>query len=173
LCADAELSRLRAELAALAEELALAEAGLAEAGLAEAKALLRAFGRAHDRLLAPLRAELDEVEALIAKARATASDGCDDIRDAREARAQAEPAAPADDARPQDQAGQPRLESPPAEARALYRALARLCHPDLGVDAADRERRRVFMIRVNEACAQGDAGLLELLAAEWSATSPP
>jgi hypothetical protein len=160
--ADPEISRLQAELAAVGEELALAEAELAEA-----RALLRVFARAHDRLLAPLHAELDEVEARIAEACAAASDRPDDIRDARAARARArESAASADNVT--GQAGQvPPPEPPSVEAKALYRALARRCHPDLGSGDADRERRRVFMIRVNGAYAKADAGLLGLLTAEW------
>jgi hypothetical protein len=159
--ADPEIPRLQAELAAAGEELALAEAELAEA-----RALLRVFARAHDRLLAPLYAELDEVEARIAEAGAAASDRPDDIRDAQEARARArKSAASADDAA--GQAGQALPEPPSAEAKALYRALARRCHPDLGSGDADRERRRAFMVRVNDAYARADIGLLESLAAEW------
>lgn len=160
--ADPEASRLQAELAVLGEELALAEAELAEA-----RALLRVFARAHDRLLAPLHAELDEIEARIAEACAAASGHPDDIRDAKETRARArESAASADNVT--GQAGQAAGPEPPsAEAKGLYRALARRCHPDLGGDDADRERRRAFMIRVNEAYAQGDVDLLRLLATEW------
>jgi hypothetical protein len=160
--ADPELSRLQAELAAVGEELALAEAELAEA-----RALLRVFTRAHDRLLAPLHAELDEVEARIAEACAAASDHPDDIRDAQEARAKARESAASGEGVTGQFEQVPRPEPPPAAAKALYRRLARRCHPDLGGDAADRERRRAFMIRVNDAYTQGDVGLLRLLADEW------
>jgi hypothetical protein len=60
---------------------------------------------------------------------------------------------------------------PPAEARPLYRALARRCHPDLGVDEADRERREAFMVRVNDAYSRGDVDLLQRLTADWDATA--
>jgi len=56
---------------------------------------------------------------------------------------------------------------PPTEARRLYRALAKRCHPDLGSGEADRERRRAFMVRVNDAYANGETDLLAWLAAEW------
>jgi hypothetical protein len=160
--ADQEMSRLQADLAAVAEELALAEAELAEA-----RALLRVFARAHDRLLAPLHAELDEIEARIAEACAAASGHPDDIRDAQKARASARESA-ASAGNVSGQAGPAaRPEPPPAEAKVLYRALARRSHPDLGSGDADRERRRTFMIRVNDAYARGDVDLLRLLAAEW------
>ena len=53
------------------------------------------------------------------------------------------------------------------EARRLYRALAKRCHPDLGGGEADRERRRAFMVRVNNAYESGDTDLLAWLATEW------
>jgi hypothetical protein len=158
--ADPDIARAEEELAALGEELARAEAELAEA-----RALLRVFGRAHDRLLAPLYAELDEIEARIAEVCAADSGRPDDMRDAQEARARArESAAAADTA---SRRAAPAL--PSAEARLLYRALAKRCHPDLGGDEADRERRQAFMIRVNDAYERGDTGLLTLLAGEWDA----
>ena len=163
---DPEIARVEAELAAVSEDLAQAEADLAEA-----RALLRVFTRAHDRLLAPLLAELDDIEARIAEACAAASRRPDDLRDAQAARARARESATAADSA----AGQPEMPAgparqPPAGAKELYRELARKCHPDLGTGDADRERRRAFMIRVNEAYERGDADLLRLLGHEWDRT---
>jgi hypothetical protein len=159
---DPEIARVEADLAAVAEDLAQAEADLAEA-----RALLRVFTRAHDRLLAPLLAELDEIEARIAEACAAASGRPDDLRDAQAARARAAESAAAESAARQAPEAAGSAWQPPAEAKALYRALARKCHPDLGADDPGRERRRAFMIRVNEAYEQGDADRLRLLAHEW------
>jgi hypothetical protein len=75
-----DIARLEEELAGLGEELAQAEAELAEA-----RALLAAFTRAHGRLMAPLFAELDEIDAQIAEFCAATSGRPDDRRDAREA----------------------------------------------------------------------------------------
>jgi hypothetical protein len=158
---DPDIARLEEELAGLGEELAQAEAELAEA-----RALLAAFTRAHGRLMAPLFAELDEIDAQIAEFCAATSGRPDDRRDAREARARARESAGASDAA----AGQAPVPPPPVEARPLYRALARRCHPDLGVDEGDRERREAFMVRVNDAYSHADVDLLRLLAAEWDAT---
>jgi hypothetical protein len=157
---DPETAVLEDELAALGEELAKAETALAEA-----RGLLKAFTRAHDRVMAPLYAELDEVEARIAEICAAGSGRPDDLRDARAARARAGESARAAETAASLEAVPP----PPAEARPLYRALAKRCHPDLGIDEADRERRRAFMIRVNDAYARGDIDLLGLLTREWEA----
>jgi hypothetical protein len=158
---DPEIAALEAELAALGEDLAGAEAALAEA-----RELLRVFTSAHDRVLGPLYAELDEIEARIAEACAAASDSPADVRDAQAARARANESAQAADAVPKEQAA-----PPPPEARPLYHGLARRCHPDLATDEADQRRRLAFMIRVNEAYARGDVGLLSRLSREWDETN--
>jgi hypothetical protein len=162
---DPEIAALEAELAAVGEDLAGAEAALAEA-----RELLRVFTRAHDRILGPLHAELDEIEARIAETCAAASGSPDDLRDARAARDRASESARAADAIPKTE-----TVPPPPEARPLYRGLARNCHPDLAADEADRQRRQAFMIRVNVAYARGDVDLLERLSREWEeadATAP-
>lgn len=51
----------------------------------------------------------------------------------------------------------------PADLKQLYRSLARLYHPDYGVDEADRERRTRLMALINEAYAAGDVEALRLL----------
>ncbi|MBA2469741.1 MAG: hypothetical protein H0V37_10085 [Chloroflexia bacterium] len=42
------------------------------------------------------------------------------------------------------------------EIRTLYRSLARLCHPDLAEDEADRERRQELMLQINDAWERQD-----------------
>lgn len=160
--ADPDIGRLEEELAALGEDLARAEVELAEA-----RGLLAAFTRAHGRLMAPLYAELDEIEARITEFCAADSGRPEDLRDAHSARARArESAAAADAAATQPPPAPP----PPPEARPLYRMLAKHCHPDLAVGEADRKRREAFMAQVNEAYAHGDTSLLNRLAAEWDAS---
>jgi hypothetical protein len=139
----------------------------AEAELAATQAVLAEFSREHGWLMAPMFAQLDEVEAQIAEFCAASSGRPDDLRDAGAARARARDSAGAADFA----AARASVPPPPAEARPLYRALARRCHPDLGVDEADRERREAFMVRVNDAYSRGDVDLLQRLTADWDATA--
>ena len=57
-------------------------------------------------------------------------------------------------------------------ARGRYRALIKLCHPDLASSDADRARREEFTARVNAAYAAGSAAWLAELAREWEAGGP-
>jgi curved DNA-binding protein CbpA len=56
--------------------------------------------------------------------------------------------------------------------RGLYRALIKLCHPDLASSDADRMRREEFTARVNAAYAARSAAWLAELAREWEAGGP-
>jgi hypothetical protein len=171
---DPEETRLETELAALAEELASVEAELAVTG-----ARLEVFTRQHDRMLAPLYAELDEVDAQIVEFAARVGGRPEDLRDAEAARKRARESADAaratageDGGYDGSDAGNTSPPVPSAEARRAYRDLAKRCHPDLGTDDADRARRAEFMARVNEAYAQGDLTLLKRLADEWTGEAP-
>lgn len=165
---DPEETRLQALLTALADELAAAEAELAVT-----RARLEAFTRQHDRMLAPLYAELDGVVAQMADLTARRSGRPEDLQDAAAAHARArESAAAAQAVAGEDDRSDVRDAVPPtpsAQARRMYRELAKRCHPDLGTDDLDRLRRAEFMARVNEAYARGDVALLERLAEEWAA----
>jgi hypothetical protein len=57
----------------------------------------------------------------------------------------------------------------PHPAREFYRALIKLCHPDLASSDADRIRREEFTARVNAAYAAGSATRLAALGREWEA----
>jgi hypothetical protein len=56
------------------------------------------------------------------------------------------------------------------EAKRLFRQLARLIHPDLAGDAAERERRTNLMVAANDAYEQGDVAALERMLADWHAS---
>jgi hypothetical protein len=53
------------------------------------------------------------------------------------------------------------------EAKRVFRQLARIIHPDLAGDAAERERRTNLMVAANLAYEQGDVAGLEKLLADW------
>ncbi|MEY9928144.1 hypothetical protein ABH926_002778 [Catenulispora sp. GP43] len=162
---DPEIGDLERELAGLADELSQAEAELAEV-----RNQLAVFGRAHARMFAPLLAELDEIEARIAEVHAARSGRADDRRDAETARERAQQSArQADEEKVRATRAEPPRPAPTGEAKRMYRKLARRCHPDLADDEADRQRREVFMARVNDAYTRGDIGLLAQLSREWEA----
>ena len=165
---DPEIGDLERELAGLADELSQAEAELAEV-----RNLLAVFGRAHARMFAPLLAELDEIEARIAEVHAARSGRADDQRDAETARERAQQSArQADEEKVRATRAEPPRPAPTGEAKRMYRKLARRCHPDLADDESDRQRREVFMARVNDAYTRGDIGLLAQLSREWDAEGP-
>lgn len=60
----------------------------------------------------------------------------------------------------------PAPKSDRAALKRLYRALAKRCHPDLAIDAADRGRRVMLMQRINEAFRAGDVAELKSLLQE-------
>jgi len=53
------------------------------------------------------------------------------------------------------------------DAKRLFRQLARIIHPDLAGDPAERERRTNLMVAANLAYEQGDVAGLERLLADW------
>ncbi|HEV8163792.1 MAG TPA: hypothetical protein VGR74_04980, partial [Actinomycetota bacterium] len=53
------------------------------------------------------------------------------------------------------------------QAKRLFRQLARIIHPDLAGDAAERERRTNLMVAANLAYEQGDVAALEKLLVDW------
>ncbi|WP_411081587.1 hypothetical protein [Streptomyces sp. cmx-18-6] len=144
------------------------------------------FSRLHHQKLGPMYARLDELDALIAEARAARTGDPEDARKAKEARAVVMPMPgvdelfhdwmDADGLSPEATAmlteqpvRPPKRVRPSEEARKLYRELARKAHPDLAQDEPERERRDEFITRVNAAYGRGDVDLLKELAAEWAA----
>jgi hypothetical protein len=55
---------------------------------------------------------------------------------------------------------------PTAEARRAYHDLARIIHPDLAIDTAEKRRRHTLMAELNRAYSSGDQGKLDRLAAD-------
>ncbi|MER6599491.1 hypothetical protein [Streptomyces parvus] len=150
------------------------------------------FSRLHHQKLGPMYARLDELDALIAEARAAKTGDPEDERKAREARAVVMPMPGVDelfhdwmdtDGLSPEAAAMlteqpvrpPKRVRPSEEARRLYRELARKAHPDLAQDEVERQRRDEFIARVNAAYGRGDVELLKELMAEWEAgpVQPP
>ncbi|MFE2508183.1 hypothetical protein [Streptomyces naganishii] len=148
------------------------------------------FSRLHEQRLGPLYARLEELDVRIAEARAARTGDPEDLRRAREARADLQPIPgveellhgwmdgeglfPEAGAMLTDQPVRPpQRVRPSEEARRLYRELARKAHPDLAQEADERERREEFITRVNAAYARGAEDELRELAEEWAAGPRP
>ncbi|MFF9162514.1 hypothetical protein ACF081_20005 [Streptomyces longwoodensis] len=148
------------------------------------------FSRLHHQKLGPMYARIDELDALIAEARAARTGDPEDRRLAEEARARVLPMPGVEElfhgwmdgdglfpeaaAMLTDQSVRPPERVRPSdEARRLYRDLARKAHPDLAREEDDRKRREEFLTRVNGAYARGDEALLRELAEEWAAGPVP
>ncbi|MFE2326597.1 hypothetical protein ACFXD5_22145 [Streptomyces sp. NPDC059385] len=151
------------------------------------------FSRLHHQKLGPMYARLDELDALIAEAKAARTGDPEDLRRARDARSLVMPMPGvdelfhdwmgsegiADDAAAMltDQPVRPpQRVRPTEEVRRLYRELVRQAHPDLAQDEAERGRRDAFIARVNAAYARGEEKVLRELAEEWAAgpvVAPP
>ncbi|MEE1795129.1 hypothetical protein PUR28_30890 [Streptomyces sp. BE308] len=144
------------------------------------------FSRLHHQKLGPMYTRLDELDALIAEARAARTGDPEDVRKAQEARAVVMPMPGVDelfhdwmdsDGLSPEAASMlteqpvrpPKRVRPSEEARKLYRELARKAHPDLAQDERERERRDEFITRVNAAYGRGDEALLRELVEEWAA----
>ncbi|MFC9651493.1 MULTISPECIES: J domain-containing protein [unclassified Streptomyces] len=148
------------------------------------------FSRLHHQRLGPMYARLDELDAMIAEARAARTGDPEDLRKAREARALVQPMpgveelfhdwldsdglSPEAAAMLTDQPVRPpKRVRPSDEARKLYRDLVRKAHPDLAQDEKERARREEFLTRVNAAYGRGDEPLLLELVSEWAAGPEP
>ncbi|MET9731849.1 hypothetical protein ABZZ79_14700 [Streptomyces sp. NPDC006458] len=148
------------------------------------------FSRLHHQRLGPMYARLEELDALIAEARAARTQDPEDVRVAQELRARVLPMPSVEElfhgwmdgdglfpeatAMLTGQAVQPPARVRPSEeARKLYRELARKAHPDLAQEEGERKRREEFLIRVNTAYARGDVAQLRELAEEWAKGPAP
>lgn len=148
------------------------------------------FSRLHHQKLGPMYSRLDELDALIAEAKAARTGDPDDLRRARDARSLVMPMPGVDelfhdwmgsDGISDDASAMltdrtvrpPERVRPTEEVRRLYRELVRKAHPDLAQDEAERARRDAFISRVNAAYARGEETLLRELAQEWAAGPAP
>ncbi|SEK73316.1 hypothetical protein [Streptacidiphilus jiangxiensis] len=149
----------------------------AEVGVETLRVELDNFALVHHQRLGPMYVRLDELDALIAEARAARTGSAEDLRRAYEARSVLDPMpdlasffgeAEASGEVPTISIEAPERIRPDREAQRLYRDLARRAHPDLAQDPEEVGRRSEFIARVNEAYARGDVLALEQLAQEWA-----
>jgi hypothetical protein len=111
-----------------------------------------------------LYAELDDIDAKIAEEEYKLVPDDEEIKKkAEELRRRAEESA----ARAEEAANATSFKlDPTPEARKAYHNLARTIHPDLGIDAAEKERRHILMAQLNEAYSAGDQSRLDKLVAD-------
>jgi hypothetical protein len=184
MAADTPVRWIDPEEQRLEEQIALTEARWvdAEVEVETLRVELDNFALVHHQRLGPMYVRLDELDALIAEARAARTGDPEDIRRAFEARNIVEPMpdleaffagadAAAEDGAEAEQPVMPQAPQrirPDKEAQRLYRDLARRAHPDLAQDPEEQRLRGVFIARVNEAYARGDVLALAALAEEWA-----
>jgi hypothetical protein len=187
--AEARLRDVLAEVTDLDLELEVLSGALDAFAVAYERRLADAFADADaaERLVRRLQALEDDLATLAERAR-TGEPPPAPRRRARRgaARAASAPAgpgwhdagagerdpAPAADPAPAVVEGPPEVEPEEAARKRLYRRLARVLHPDLARDDAERARLGDLMARVNAAYAKGDRTALELMAEKVGAGEP-
>lgn len=166
---DEELARKKASLAEL-------EARLAdrELELASCRAELIQFETHYLRTVGRRYAQLDELKARIAEARARRHPDRPDARDqAREARAKAQESARAAGDDGPTSPNEPTAAPTAAQSdslKKLYRQVAKLLHPDLTLDGDEKERRHRLMAELNDAYARGDEDRIRAILRDWHAS---
>ena len=113
---------------------------------------------------ARLYAEQDEIDAQIAEEEVKLVPDDEEIKKkAEELRRRAEESA----ARAADEAERKLGKwQPTAEAKKAYHDLARVIHPDLAIDAVEKEKRHVLMAKLNEAYKAGDRSAMSRMTDE-------
>ena len=136
-----------------------------EEEIADLRSDLERFEAKYSMDVARLYAEFDEIEAEIAEEELKLVPDDEEIkkkvedlrRRAEESAARAAEAANAETANWQ----------PTTEAKKAYHSIARTIHPDLALDADEKERRHVLMAELNHAYASGDQAKLNKLVEDY------
>jgi DnaJ-domain-containing protein 1 len=131
--------------------------------LATAQAELHSFEREYLRVVGVRYAELDEIEAEIAKYLAFLNPLDSTARkQAEQAWAKAQDSKRATDENVTDSVSS-RDFKPPESLKKLYREIAKRTHPDLATDEAERLRRQKLMAEANQAYEDGDEERLQAI----------
>jgi len=161
---EKELHKKLSELAALEVELAQHELDLATI-----QGELRAFENRYLRIVGVRYAELDKIEAQIAKTLARLNPKDNKAKEkAEQARYQAQESAHAT-GNIQEQK-EPLRFKPSESLKKLYREVAKRIHPDLTTDEEERTRRQHLMAEANRAYEEGDEERLEAILREWESS---
>ena len=146
---DIELDQKRTVLERLKDRLASSEEEMTDL-----RAELGRFEAQYTMQVGRLYADLDDIEAQIAEEEFKLVPDDEEIKKkAEELRRRAEESA----ARAREVAeGSDVKWQPTAEAKKAYHKLARTIHPDLALDAAEKEKRHGLMAELNQAYSAGD-----------------
>lgn len=159
---EQELEQRQAEIASL--EAALSDKELELATRSES---IQRFHTRYLQMVGTLYAELDAVEAEIARLEANAKPSDKQAQAAAaDAGKRAAQSARESSATPEDAAAAEPF-APTEELKNLYRAAARRLHPDRGTSDADRSLRNDLMAQVNVAYRAGDQARIEAIIAEY------
>ncbi|MBK7933191.1 MAG: hypothetical protein KA831_03315 [Pyrinomonadaceae bacterium] len=153
---DIELDKKRRVVDRLADRLADREEELADL-----RAEQESFEARYTMSVGRLYAEMDEIEAQIAEEEyKLVPDDVEIKKKAEELRRRAEESL----ARAEEALNHATEWKPTLEAKKAYHNLARTIHPDLAMDAAEKEKRHGLMAELNQAYSAGDQAKLNKLA---------
>jgi hypothetical protein len=135
-----------------------------EEEMADMRAELQRFEARYKMEVGRLYADLDEIEAQIAEEEYKLVPDDEEIKKkAEELRRRAEESA----ANKEDVDAGSSKWNPTTEARKAYHNLARIIHPDLALDAKEKEKRHGLMAKLNEAYSAGDQAQLNKLVEDF------
>ena len=156
---EIELNKKKRVLERLKEKLAFREEAMTEL-----RAELEQFEAQYKMEVGRFYAELDEIEAQIAEEEVKLVPDDEEIKKrAEELRRRAEESAAA-----AESAENCSFKLKPTdEAKKAYHNLAKIIHPDLALDAEEKEKRHNLMARLNDAYSAGDQNLLNKLVEDF------
>ena len=156
---EIELNKKRRVLERLKDKLAFREEAMTEL-----RAELEQFEANYTMEVGRLYADLDEIEAQIAEEEVKLVPDDEEIKKrAEELRRRAEESA----ASAENAEGCSFKWQPTAEAKKAYHNLAKIIHPDLALDSAEKEKRHNLMAKLNEAYSAGDQNRLNKLVEDF------
>jgi phosphopantothenate synthetase len=156
---EIELEKKRRVLERLKDKLADREEAMTDL-----RAELEQFEANYTMEVGRLYADLDEIEAQIAEEEVKLVPDDEEIKKrAEELRRRAEESA----ANAENAEGCSFKYQPTAEAKRAYHNLAKIIHPDLALDANEKEKRHDLMAKLNEAYSAGDQNRLNKLVEDF------
>jgi hypothetical protein len=156
---ELELNKKRRVLERLKDKLADREEEMTEL-----RTELEQFEANYTMDVGRLYAELDEIEAQIAEEEVKLVPDDEEIKKrAEELRKRAEESA----ANAENSEGCAFNWKPTAEAKKAYHNLAKIIHPDLALDADEKEKRHELMAKLNDAYSSGDQNRLNKLVEDF------